>query len=312
MTTICAFGNQAPAQEIARVPEAPPTYTLAEGDQITIHTSVVAEVSEKAYRIESDGCVKAPLVGSVRAAGETVRGLEEILAKKFEQFYFEPQLTVSVTDFRSQPVSVIGAVNTPGIHQLRGKQTVVEMLSAAGGARADAGPVLTITRKMKCGAIPLPVAHPDGTGNFSIAEIDLQQLLAAKDPGSNIALCPDDVLSIPKGEIVYVVGQVKKAGGFQLGSRHSITVLEALSLAEGLDPKAAPGHSLILRPSPENGGERQELPVNLKAIMAGKSPDVPLHPNDILLVPNSAARSAAVRSLETALQIGTGLIIWRH
>src|SRR4051794_12054318 len=86
MTAICAFGNQAPAEETGRVPEAPPTYTLAEGDQITIHSSVVAEVSEKSYRIESDGCVKAPLVGRVRAAGETVRGLEEVLAKKFEQF----------------------------------------------------------------------------------------------------------------------------------------------------------------------------------------------------------------------------------
>lgn len=284
-------------------------YALSLGDVVTLRSPVVSEMSDKAYRIEADGSVNLPLVGRVSAVGQTIRDFESTLNESLKAFYLEPQISVAITEFHNAPVSVIGAVNNPGIHQVRGRQNILEMLSAAGGLRADAGPILTITREKNNMPIPLAGAHADSTGKFSVAEIKLKDLISAKDPSLNIAVCPNDVLSVPAGEVVYVVGEVKKAGGFPLGSRATMSVLEAVSLAEGLDPKASPGNSYLLR-VPETGGERQEIPVNLKAIMAGKSPDVHMRPNDILLVPNSAAKSAAMRGVETAIQIGSGLLIW--
>jgi polysaccharide export outer membrane protein len=136
--------------------------------------------------------------------------------------------------------------------------------------------------------------------------------LAAKRPTENIQVRPFDVISVPESPIVYVIGEVKKSGGFVLGSRTSMSVLEALSLAEGLQPRASPKSAKILRVSGAAHGTRSEIPVNVGKIMAGKAADVALLPDDILVIPDSAAKNAALRSVETALQIGTGLVVWRR
>jgi len=84
-----------------------------------------------------------------------------------------------------------------------------------------------------------------------------------------------------------------------------------LSLAEGLSRTAGPGSARVLRPNP-TGGQRLEIPVNLSQILAGKGADVSLEPDDILFVPNSAARSGTLRALEAVIQMGTGMVIWRR
>jgi polysaccharide export outer membrane protein len=109
---------------------------------------------------------------------------------------------------------------------------------------------------------------------------------------------------------VYVVGEVKKAGGFPLNERQSISVLQALSLAEGTTPDAAPGASRILRGHGSTAG-RQEIPVDVKRILSGRMPDVALEPDDILFIPGSTGKKVAMRGVEAAIQLGTGILIWR-
>ena len=149
-------------------------------------------------------------------------------------------VTVSVFEFRSQPVSVLGAVNTPGVHQIRGRKTLFEVISEAGGLKNEAGNSIKITRRKEFGAIPLPGAGADPSGEFSVAEVSVKSVMEARNPQENIQIQPNDVISVPKAELVYVIGAVKRAGGFILSEREQISVLQALSMAEGLDRVARP------------------------------------------------------------------------
>jgi polysaccharide export outer membrane protein len=111
--------------------------------------------------------------------------------------------------------------------------------------------------------------------------------------------------------MVYVIGEVQKAGGFLLNEDESMGVLKAVSLAGGLDRTASPRNARILRASPGQT-KREGMAVNLKAILEGKASDLELKPDDILFVPNSQPKRAAARAAEAAIQIATGVVIWRR
>src|SRR5262249_43176265 len=153
-------------------------------------------------RVEANGNVTLPLIGPLRAGGLTIEQFQSDLNDRLKNFYVEPQVSVTVTEFRSQPISILGAVANPGTHQLQGRKTVLEMLSMVGGVRNDAGPVLKITRQMQWGPIPLPGATIDESGEFSVAELNLSDLFEAKRPVNNILVRPLDVLSIPSSAVI--------------------------------------------------------------------------------------------------------------
>jgi polysaccharide export outer membrane protein len=187
--------------------------------------------------------------------------------------------------------------------------TLLEVLSSAGGVRTDAGPVVKITREKEFGPIPYETARQSASG-ASVADINLRSLMDERNPTENLLVKPHDVISVPLAELVYVVGNVKHAGGFALGGKPNLSVLQALSLAEGLDARAAPKNARILRRSATGETDtEQQTPINLQAILAGKEKDVTLHPNDILFIPNSAAKSVAARTIEAAIQIAAGVAI---
>jgi polysaccharide export outer membrane protein len=200
-------------------------------------------------------------------------------------------------------VSVIGAVSTPGVRQLEGRKTLIEVLSMAGGISADAGPSLRITRRLEQGRIPLPGATEDTTGGFSIAEVDVRSLLDARAPEQNIVIRPYDVISVPRAEIIYVVGEVARPGPLPLSGGHSISVMEAVSSSGGVLRTAAPTRARILRRTPGDQ-KRAELDIDLKKIMQGKADDLPLSAGDILVVPDSSGKRVAARAVEAAIQMG--------
>jgi polysaccharide export outer membrane protein len=280
------------------------SYRLGSDDQVTLRVTNAPDISDKPVRIDSDGYIKIPMIGRVQAAGLTARELEVELAKRLKIYLEEPDVAVSVTEFHSQPVSIIGAVGSPGLHQLEGHKTLVEMLSIAGGLRPDAGPTAEITRRLQWGRIPLGNAKDDASGRFSIAEVNLKSIINAKDPEQNIAMCPQDIISVPQAELVFVLGEVTKTGGLPLNMGDRMSVLEALSNAGGALRTASPSKAQILRIVAGNN-KRTEVPVDLKRIQAGKADDVSLIAGDILFVPGSNAKRASMRAAEAALQVGT-------
>ena len=293
------------------------TYILGADDQIGIRVLDLEEFSEgqtgkdRAFRVDLRGNINLPLVGRLRVSGQTVEQVEATLVERLKEYLKAPNVTVSIAEYKSQPVSVIGQVHAPGVHQLQGRKSLLEVISLVGGLKAEAGHQIKITRKIEYGAIPLPTAKLDATGQYSVAEVSVKKILNALSPEENIQVQPFDVISVPKAELVYVVGNVKRSGGFVLGDRERVTALQALSMAEGLDKEAATNAAKILRRTVE-GSERQEIAVALGDILKGKKADVAMEPDDILFVPASTGKKVLLRSAEAAISIGTGIAIFRR
>jgi len=288
----------------------PDEYVLGPGDEVNVYVSNVAELNGgRSYRVDPQGDVDIPLAGRFQASGRTVAGTKADIIERLKQYVYEPQVSVDVQAFRSQPVSVIGAVNEPGVHQLEGQKTLLEVLSMAKGLRSDASDSVHVTRRLEWGNIPVSNAHLDTSGKFYVADLNLKGLIDGRNPGENIQVKPNDVISIPTADLVYVVGAVNRPGGFVLNERKSMSVLQALSLAGGLAKEAAAQKSRILR---SNGSNRPlEVPLNVKDILKGKSNDLGLRGSDILFIPDSATKTVVSKIAEAALQAATGAAIYR-
>jgi polysaccharide export outer membrane protein len=119
-----------------------------------------------------------------------------------------------------------------------------------------------------------------------------------------------DIITVPRASTVYVIGDVKKPGAQSLNSRESITVLEAVSAAEGVLPSGSPSHARLLRRDPQTA-QRVEVAVDVKRIMSGKAENLSLLPDDILLIPRNNARAVGLKTIDAAIALGTGALIYR-
>ena len=284
-------------------------YLLGPDDQIKIWSLGMEEISDKPIRIDPSGDLDLPTVGKIHAGGLTLSQFKDALTIRFAGLVRQPQVSVEIVEFGSQPVSVMGSVGKPDIIQLHGRKTLAEVISQAGGLTQTAGARITIARPLNEGPIPLPNSHPDSTGAFSVADVPVKELMAGDHPSLNILVRPHDSITVPPAEMVYVVGEVKKSGPIPL-QQDGISALQALSMAEGYDKTPKPSKAKIVRVNPATG-QRVDIPVDLSKIMAGKAEDVSLHANDILYVPTSTSKKAGLRALEAAVQAATGVAVWR-
>lgn len=314
VTLISASGYAAqPAKTVpatALTSEVSPAL-LGPDDKVSIQVLGDDEIPDKIYQVDGEGALHLPLIGTLRASGRTPTQLETEIIEKLRPYLKDPKVTVNLIESHSRPVSVLGAVNNPGVHQITTPTRLLEMISLAGGVRQDAGTTVRITRRSEWGEIPLPTARKDLSEKFSVADLDLDSLVRGNAPGQNILILPQDVISVSKADVVFVLGEVKKAGGFPVLPHEKMSVLTAVALAEGMNASAAPKSARILRQIPDDS-RRKQLPVDISSIMSGKTPDLLLEPNDIVVIPRNVARDIAIRSAEAAVQIATGLVIWRR
>jgi len=287
------------------------SYELGPDDEITIRALHADEITDKPFRVDPLGYLSLPIIGRVRAGGLTVEQLAHEVSSRLSSFIREPEVSIRVTEFRSQPLSVLGAVKNPGVYRLRGRTTLIEALSSAGGLEPDSGGTIHITRQSECGTVPLDNAQPDPSGRFSTGEVKLQPLMEARNPANNLLVCANDVITVPRARLVYVIGEVHKPGGFVLRDQEMVSVLKALSMSEGLTHTAGAQKARILR-AEAGQAQRREIPVNLDHVLAGKTEDMMLRPDDILFVPNNKPKTAALRGVEAAVQMATGVVIWRR
>jgi polysaccharide export outer membrane protein len=285
-------------------------YVLGPEDKLNIKILDLDVINDKdVFRVDASGDINLPLVGRIHVSGLTVEQVQEQIKARLDHVLQDPQVTVTVMELRPQPVSVLGAVRTPGVVQVLGRKSLYEVLSLAGGLTPDAGETITITREKEMGPLPLPNAVEDPTGRYQTAVLNIRSVMQAKDLQENIQILPHDVILVKRAALVYVMGAVHKPGGFVLSEREKISVLQVLALAEGLDHVAAVGNAKIIR-GVGDGEKRIEIPVNLKRLLAGKGDDMSMLANDILFVPTSASKNIAVKGLESAIAIGTGVAIY--
>lgn len=299
------FAQQQPAQPVQQptsregADQIRPNYTLGPNDQILIRAPEVEEINEKPFRIDSEGQINLPLLGRVRVTGMTVRGLEEALVERLKQFVRQPQVIITVTQFRAEPVFFVGAFRAPGIYPLQGRRTLVEMLASIGGLQPNASRRIKVTRRSESGPIPLSNAVADPEKNLSTVEISMGSLRENVNPAEDILLQPYDVISVERAEMIYINGEVGRVGGIELGERDSISLVQALTMAGGFTRDSNRGKIRIMRPV-TNTARRAEIEIDANRVFEGKENDFPLMPNDLLYVPRSRKR---------AIWMGVGMVL---
>jgi polysaccharide biosynthesis/export protein len=278
-------GATTPGQsEQASMDQVRANYVLGPNDQVIIRAFQAEEIGERPYRIDTDGNMDLPLVGTVKAGGLSVDQLEAELTKRLATYVRNPQVSVTVVQYRAEPVFFLGAFAHPGIYTLQGRRTLIDMMAAIGGLQPNASRRITITRRLEMGPIPLPNAMVNRAQGVSTVEIGMGSLRENLNPAEDIVLQPYDQISVARAEMVFVGGEVNHVTGIELGERDSLSVVQVLSMAGGMTRDADPAKARVLRPV-VNSAKRAEIPINIKFILAGKNNDFPLEQNDLLYVP---------------------------
>lgn len=246
------------------------------------------EKLNKTVRVSAQGNINLPLLGVVKVKGLTARELEkeirDLLAEKYLQ---DPNVSVFIKEYRNQQISVIGAVQKPGVFDLSGQKTILDLLALSGGLKDDAGQLLFLIRPsgFEEGASG-EQKLPEGKGPQTFL-IDLEDLLVKGDLTLNYSLVNGDVINVPVTGKVFVGGEVRTPGGFPKGKQ--LTVSQAIALAGGLKAEANGSETKIFRYSGRDKA-KEILSVNVYAIQKGQDEDAYLKENDIIIVPKSGSK----------------------
>ncbi len=282
---------------------------IGSGDLMRVEVFDVPELSRE-LRVGESGYISLPLIPvKVKAAGLTTFQLEEKITELLQVngLVSHPQVTVTIREQRSQPITVIGAVAKPLVFQAVRRTTLLEVLSEAGGISNDAGGEAIISRRLR----PSADAAEGTPAETQTIVVDLNELLQTGDPQYNVPVYGGDVITIPRAGIVYVGGAVARPGGFVLqDDRERLTAIKAVALAGGLLSTAKPRRALILRKDSSAAGSK-EIDVDLNQVLERKREDIVLQASDILYVPDSTGKRALRRFGDVALALTTGLVLVR-
>lgn len=273
----------------------PPTVpVIGAGDLLKVSVLGASE-SDQELRVGSDGNIFLNFIGAVHVAGLTTEEAQATIAKKLSAggFFTDPQVAVFAKEYATQGVSVMGEVQKPGVYPLLGSRALFDVLSLAGGTTANAGKSISITHRTAPQAPISVMLADDATASIQ----------------SNVDVYPGDTIVVSRAGMVYVVGDVHKPSGVLMQNGSQMTVLQAIAMAEGVNPTASMNGGKIIRKTP---GGPQEIPLQLKKILSAKAPDIQLQAEDIIFVPSSAAKSASKRSVEAIIQIASGMAYRRY
>ena len=250
-------------------------YKIGPKDLLEISVFGLDELN-RTVRVQGNGKITLPLLGEVDVDGLTLANLEKKLSQLLEVKYLQnPQVTVFIREYQSKRVSVLGAVQNPGPYELLGRQTLMQIISEAGGLTSEAGDEIIIMRQL------------DGSNGESL-RIPTDDLFLKGDSRMNIALLPNDIINIPLDRIVtvYVFGKVNNPGVLEIKESNMPTIIQAIAQAGGFAERASKKKVLIKRI--DESGKEIKIEVNVKAIMSGKKKDFQLKENDVVYVPQRA------------------------
>lgn len=250
-------------------------YKIGPRDLLEIKVFELPELDNVTVRVSEDGSITLPLVQNIKVEGLTKDEVERKLAGLLEEKYLRnPQVSIFIKEYQSKHVALIGAVERPGMYQIIGKLSLLELLGEAGGLRDNASNEISVLREEK-------------EGLTSMLTIDLEEMWANKNPKLNIPLQPNDVVNIPVDKIIaiYVFGEVKNPGALQVIKSKKIWLSQAIAQVGGPTEYASISKVTIKRR--DKNGKENNIQVNLKDILKGKKPDVLLQEGDVVYVPES-------------------------
>ncbi|MDI6845207.1 MAG: polysaccharide biosynthesis/export family protein [Candidatus Saccharicenans sp.] len=248
-------------------------YVIGPRDLLEIKVFELPEF-DNTVRVSEDGSITLPLLGNVQVRGLTKEKLERRLAELLEKYVKNAQVSVFIKEYQSSRVAIIGAVERPGMYELVGRQTLLQMISQAGGFKENAANEIYILR--------------EGEGGVTASiRIDLEDLLLNGNQRLNIPLQPNDVINVPVDRLItiYVFGQVRNPGAIQVKMSKKITLLQAIAQAGGLSENASKRGVIVKRK--DKSGKEINFKINLNDIIKGKRKDLPLQEGDVVIVQES-------------------------
>jgi polysaccharide export outer membrane protein len=233
----------------------------------------------------------------------TVEEFEREVRDELAKYVRNPQVTVSVTQFRSETVTFTGAFRTPGNFSLQGRHTLTEMLAVIGGLADNASRILRITRQQSSGLLLLANARLHADGASYVADLDTT-FVNSRSPADDFILKPYDVVTAFAVEPIVIGGEIMRAGIVPLGDHKSLPLLQVVLMSGGTTRDASKKHVKIFRQEPDSG-RRDEIDVDLAKIQKGGAPDVALLPRDLVIIPRADGRLAS----RQILAITTGVAL---
>lgn len=306
-------------------------YQLAPSDVIEIIIQDAPELSGN-FRIGASGSIPMPYLGQQNVAGKTTEEVAKIITEGLKGRYLkDPKVFVSITRYNSRTFFIQGAVKSPGVYVIEGKPSLFKLITIAGGLQEKHGSIAYVVRETKAKPekiemrgqtadgkpeqvrttpVSEAVDNAKGSNAGMIGETEYE-LLRAQIGGlmkgrfdQNVLIQPGDVVYIPPAEVFYVAGEVRAPGQYQF--KEGMTLRQAITLAQGTYFKAKLDKGIIFREDPLSG-KFNEIPVNIAEVMkGGGKDDMPIYPNDVVLVPNSAIKGVSAALL---MAMATGLAL---
>jgi len=282
------------ALPLAAAPSSSPMPApIASGDFLDIGEYHTPEF-HSTVRVSAAGTVTLPMIGEINISGmdeqAAARAIGAALLAK--GMLLHPLVSVLVTAYAGQDVSVLGEVSHPGVYPYTYHHRLLDLISAASGLSSSAGRLVNIFHSGDPKTAHPVVLDPSGTDTAS---------------DHNPELSPGDIVQVSRAGLVYVVGDVIRPGAFPVDPVQGLTIVQALSLAWGPSLNAGLGHALLIR---EQKGGRTMIALNLRRMLHGQDPDQPVQDRDILYVPDSFAKNLANRTMESAIQAAIGVTIY--
>ncbi len=283
-----------------------PAQAIGVDDLIAVSVYRSPELT-RTVRVDTDGSIALPLLRKpVHAAGLLPRQLEHAIAAalKRDGILVNPIVEVTVAEYASRPVSVVGAVNKPLTFQAVGRVTLLDALAKAEGLAPNAAQVILVS-------VP---NSGDQDANPLVRRIPTKGLIDEARPELNLPLVGGEEIRVPEAGRIFVVGNVRKPGAYPVPNPEDATVMKMIALAEGLTPYHRK-RAYIYRKDPETG-VTQEIEIELARIMKREIPDVPLQINDMFYVQDNPTRRTTMKVIDRAVTFGaatvSGVLIWHR
>ncbi|MDY6823469.1 MAG: SLBB domain-containing protein [Thermodesulfobacteriota bacterium] len=251
-------------------------YIIGSGDTFRIEVYDHPDL-ETTVQVDGEGRIRFPLIGEIQASEKSVSDLSELIEQKLADGYIiNPQVSIIITEYRSRKATILGQVNKPALYELRGRTTLLELISKAEGLTKEAGTYAYVKRKPGNGENVNPERGVlPGDDNERVIQIDLNALVEGGDTTQNILIKDGDSVFIPEMKKVYVTGEVKRSGAYAW--EEGLTVIRAITNAAGFTDKASSTNIKIIR-TRESGQKVTLEKVKMDTLVA---------PEDVIVVPES-------------------------
>ncbi len=278
-------------------------YRIGASDVLTIKVLDSPELDGN-FVVSAKGSIPMSYIGDLRVINLTPSEVAKLIEAGLKPDYLkDPRVTVTVVQYNSRSFFIQGCVKIPGVYKIMGRVSLYKLINIAGGLTENHGSSALIIREKK---------PADGSDAAEAEDYELKRANVSKltegDFSENPIVEPGDLINIPPAGVFYVNGEVRRPGAFTL--RDNTTLRQAISLAQGMNFEAAKDKGVIFREAKD--GATEEIKVDFDKVMKGKTADIVVQANDVILIPNSSSKSIGAALLRGFTMSNASRVVYPH